>query len=456
MSRTPFARILLVDDDEDARALMARALRGLGHQIIEAADGAEALRLDLGTFDAVLTDVQMPAVGGREVLAAVSRVSRAIPVVVFTGFATPEGAIDLISEGAYDYLPRPVEIPRLKLILQRALEWRTLMLENDSLRSARPSAPQETLVGTSPAMLDVYRVIAQVAPTSVSVLIAGESGTGKELIARMIHRRSGRTGQFLTVGVASLPEEALIAELFGEQGRPGLFERSAGATLLLDEVDALGARAQAKLLSVLEERAMVHPDGTKVPVDVRVLATTSRDLYDEQDAGRFRSDLLFRLQMVTVTVPPLSARRDDIPVLVDHFLRHYAAAMGRPAPVLAPDARAALLAYDWPGNVRELAQVVQQAVLLSRGNALLRDDLPSSLRKVTAQPVTADDEAGWPTLSSVERRYIDRVLQHTGGNKTRAAEVLGIDRRTLSRLFARERAQALGVPLSDDADADQD
>jgi DNA-binding NtrC family response regulator len=184
-------------------------------------------------------------------------------------------------------------------------------------------------------------------------------------------------------------------------------------------------------------------------VDVRVLATTCRDLFDEQDAGRFRSDLLFRLQMVTVTVPPLSARRDDILVLVEHFLRHYATAMGRPAPVLAPDARAALLAYDWPGNVRELAHVVQQAVLLSRGNALLRDDLPASLRKATAAPAVAEDEAGWPTLAAVERRYIDRVLQHTGGNKTRAAEVLGIDRRTLSRLFARERAEG-GDPTVDD------
>jgi DNA-binding NtrC family response regulator len=449
MSRTAAARVLLVDDDEDARALLARALRSLGHQLVEAADGAEAIRLDLSSFDVVLTDVQMPAVGGREVLAAVTRVSRAIPVVVFTGFATPEGAIDLIAEGAYDYLPRPVEIPRLKIVLQRALEWRSLMLENRSLRGAHPSAPQETLVGTSPAMLDVYRVIAQVAPTAVSVLIAGESGTGKELIARMIHRRSGRPGPFLSVGVASLPEDALIAELFGEPDRPGLFERSVGATLLLDEVDALGARAQAKLLGVLEERAMVRADGTKVPVDVRVLATTCRDLFDEQDAGRFRSDLLFRLQMVTVTVPPLSARRDDILVLVDHFLRHYATAMGRPAPVLAPDARAALLAYDWPGNVRELAHVVQQAVLLSRGNALLRDDLPASLRKASAAPAVVEDEAGWPTLAAVERRYIDRVLQHTGGNKTRAAEVLGIDRRTLSRLFARERAEG-GEPTADD------
>ncbi|MFO0605196.1 MAG: sigma-54 dependent transcriptional regulator [Polyangiales bacterium] len=443
MTRPTSARILLVDDDEDARALMARALRGIGHQVIEAADGAEALRLDLGTFDAVLTDVQMPAVGGREVLAAVARASRAIPVVVFTGFATPEGAIDLIAEGAYDYLPRPVELPRLRLVLQRALDWRALTLENDSLRSnARPaSTSTDVLVGTSPAMLDVYRVIAQVAPTAVPVLIAGESGTGKELIARMIHRRSGRTGAFLTVGVSALPEDALLAELFGGDGRPGLFERSPGATVLLDEVDALGARAQAKLLAVLEERAVVGVDGAKVPIDVRVLATTSRDLLDEQDAGRFRSDLLFRLQMVTITVPPLAARRDDIPVLVDHFLRHYAAAMGRPAPVLAPDARAALLSYDWPGNVRELAQVIQQAVLLSRGNALLRDDLPASLRKVNAPPVAAEGEAGWPTLAAVERRYIDRVLQHTGGNKTRAAEVLGIDRRTLSRLFARERAE---------------
>ena len=442
MTRPPTARILLVDDDEDARALMARALRGMGHQVIEAADGAEALRLDLGTFDAVLTDVQMPAVGGREVLAAVGRASRAIPVVVFTGFATPEGAIDLIADGAYDYLPRPVELPRLRLVVQRALDWRALTLENDTLRNARPaSASPDVLVGTSPAMLDVYRVIAQVAPTAVPVLIAGESGTGKELIARMIHRRSGRTGPFLTVGVATLPEDALLTELFGGDGRPGLFERSPGATVLLDEVDALGARAQARLLAVLEERAITAVDGARSPIDVRVLATTSRDLLDGQDAGRFRSDLLFRLQMVTITVPPLDARRDDIPVLVDHFLRHYAAAMGRPAPVLAPDARAALLSYDWPGNVRELAQVIQQAVLLSRGNALLRDDLPASLRKVAAAPVAAEDEAGWPTLAAVERRYIDRVLQHTGGNKTRAAEVLGIDRRTLSRLFARERAE---------------
>ncbi len=445
------ARLLLVDDEEDARAMMARALRATGYQVVEAADGAEALRLDLATFDAVLTDVQMPSVGGRELLAAVRRASRAIPVVVFTNFATPEGAIDLISEGAYDYLPRPVEFARLRLVAQRALDWRALMLENDSLRNARPSnASRDALVGTSPAMLEVYRVIAQVAPTAVPVLIAGESGTGKELIARMIHRRSGRPGPFLTVGVGALPEDALLAELFGEPARPGLIERSPGATVLLDEVDALGARAQAKLLSILEERAITTADGARAPADVRVLATTHRDLLDEQDAGRFRSDLLIRLQMVTVTVPPLAARRDDIPVLIDHFLGHFASALGRTAPVLAPDARAALLAYDWPGNVRELAQVIQQAVLLSRGNALLRDDLPAALRKVSAAPSAAADEAGWPTLATVERRYIDRVLQHTGGNKTRAAEVLGIDRRTLSRLFARERAEQANHDPQDD------
>jgi DNA-binding NtrC family response regulator len=442
MLRSNPVRILLVDDDEDARAMMARTLRSLGHQVIEAADGAEALRLELGTFDLVITDVQMPAVGGREVLAAVRRVSSAIPVVMFTSFATPESAIDLIAAGAYDYLPRPVELARLRLVVQRALDWRALTLENNSLRSTHPTAAaSEVLVGTSPAMLEVYRVIAQVAPTSVPVLIAGESGTGKELIARMIHRRSGRTGPFLVLGVGSLPEDALFLELFGASGRPGLFERAPGGTLLLDEVDALGAHAQSQLLTVLEEHAFTASDGSRRPLDTRVLATTTRDLLDEQDAGRFRSDLLFRLQMVTLTVPPLAARRDDIPVLIDHFLRHYAAAMGRPTPVLAPDARAALLAYDWPGNVRELAHVIQQAVLLSRGNALLRDDLPTSLRRTNPTVVNIDEEAGWPTLATIERRYIDRVLQHTGGNKTRAAEILGIDRRTLSRLFARERAE---------------
>ena len=457
MSRNTSARLLLIDDDDDSRGMMARALRQQGHQVVEAADGAEALRLDLVGFDVVLTDLQMPSVGGREVLAAVRRVSKVTPVIAFTAYANAENAIDLISEGAYDYVPRPVDISRLRVLVQRALEWRALMQENSSLKGAevRTSTREPLLVGTSPAMLDVYKVVAQVAPTSVSVLIAGESGTGKELIARTIHRRSGRTGPFLAMNVAALPEPVLLAELFGDaaSGRRGMLAEAAGGTLFLDEVEDLGPKAQGMLLKALEERN-VDGQGTG---EVRIIAATSRDLQEESAAGRFRADLLFRLQVVTVTVPPLTARREDIPVLVDHFLHHYASALGRAAPVLAPDARAALMDYDWPGNVRELAQAVERALVLSRGNAILKEDLPAAVRNLTQlrNPGTNLD-TDWPTLAVVERRYIDRVLQHTSGNKTRAAEVLGIDRRTLSRLFARERAQALASTSTDGADAQDD
>jgi DNA-binding NtrC family response regulator len=463
MNRSPIARILLVDDDEDSRSMMARALRQVGHNVIEAAEGAEACAFDLTAFDVVLTDLQMPQVSGQEVLAAVKKTSPETPVIAFTAYANAENALDLMGAGAYDYVPRPVDLARLKLLVLRALEWRALVRENSSLResAARPAQREHALVGTSPAMLDVYKIVAHVAPTLASVLIVGESGTGKELVARTIHRRSGRTGPFVSVGAPTLPEGTLLAELFGREtptgSRRGMIEEAAGGTLFIDEIDALGARAQAQLVRLLEERVIQREDGTAaIPVDVRLVAATGRDLSEEAAAGRFRSDLMFRLQVVTVAVPPLTARREDIPVLVDHFLHHYASVLGRAAPALAPDARRALLDYDWPGNVRELAQAVERALVLARGGAILKDDLPASVRQhhsVDASGQGLDND--WPALAVVERRYIDRVLQHTGGNKTRAAEVLGIDRRTLSRLFARERAQALGAPLSDD-DADQD
>ncbi len=461
MNRPISARLLLVDDDEDSRSMMARALRQAGHQVVEAADGSEALGFDLSAFDVVLTDLQMPQVSGQEVLAAVKKASSDTPVIAFTAYANAENALDLMAAGAYDYLPRPVDLARLKHLVLRAIEWRALVRENSSLRegAARPSPREQALVGTSPAMLEVYKMVAQVAPTSASVLIVGESGTGKELIARTIHRRSGRAGPFVALSAAALPEGALITELFGQEGaagvRKGMLEDAPGATLFIDEIDALGPKVQAQLLKLIEDRAITREGGTTpVPVDVRLVAATGRDLHEESAAGRFRSDLLFRLQVVTVTVPPLTARREDIPVLVDHFLQHYAAVLGRPVPALAPDARRALLDYDWPGNVRELAQIVERALVLARGGAILKDDLPASVRQHRTHDAPGQGlDTDWPALAVVERRYIDRVLQHTGGNKTRAAEVLGIDRRTLSRLFARERAQAL-VAAHADAEAD--
>lgn len=461
MNRSPSARLLLVDDDDDSRSMMARALRQVGHQVVEAEDGSEAKTFDLAAFDVVLTDLQMPRVSGQEVLAAVKAASPDTPVIAFTAYANAENALDLMAAGAYDYLPRPVDLTRLKHLVQRALEWRALVRENSSLREGAPSsaAREQSLVGTSPAMLEVYKVIAQVAPTGASVLIVGESGTGKEFVARTIHRRSGRGGPFVSVAASALPEGALAAELFGREdaagARKGMFEEAAEGTLYIDEIESLGPAIQARLLRFIEERAITREGGgASVPLDVRLVVASSRDLEEESASGRFRSDLLFRLQVVTLTVPPLTARREDIPVLVDHFLGHYAAVLGRPVPTLAPDARRALMDYDWPGNVRELAQSVERALVLARGRAILKDDLPASVRQHrSAEGAGAGLDTDWPQLAVVERRYIDRVLQHTGGNKTRAAEVLGIDRRTLSRLFARERAQGL-ASLANNSDQD--
>ncbi|MBL8605315.1 MAG: sigma-54-dependent Fis family transcriptional regulator [Myxococcales bacterium] len=452
-------RVLLVDDDDDARAIMARTLRGVGHQVVEATDGDEALAFDLTTFDIILSDLQMPRVGGRDVLAAARAQSPLTPVVIFTAYANAEGALDLLTLGAYDYLPRPVDLTRLKLLVLRASEWRRLQLENAALRqqqqrpTQRPGDPQ--LVGTSPAMLNVYKVVAQVAPTTAPVLLVGEAGTGKELLARTIHQRSGRAGPFLSVSCATLPEAVLTHELFGYEagavpgipgGKRSLFEEAHEGTLFIDDLEAMPPKVQALLRKVLEEKAVRHV-GSQQPIgiDTRLVTATRADLTREVARGDFREDLLFRLQVVTVQVPPLSARREDVPLLVEHFLQHYAALLGRSAPMLAGDARQILLDYDWPGNVRELAQTVERAMLLARGNVILKDDLPNALRHADAKAHPTDGlDTDWPTLSVVERRYIDRVLQHTGGNKTRAAEVLGIDRRTLSRLFARERATGEG------------
>ncbi len=440
-----------MDDDDDSRSMMARALRQVGHQVIEAEDGAEARGFDLTAFDVVLTDLQMPRASGQEVLAAVKQASPDTPVIAFTAYANAESALDLMGAGAYDYIPRPIDLSRLKHLVQRALEWRALVRENNTTRDATPStAPKEqTLVGTSPAMLEVYKVIAQVAPTAASVLVVGEPGSGKELVARTIHRRSGRTGAFVTVSASTLPEASVVADVFGREDAAGahlgLFDEAAGGTLFVDEIETFGPTVQARLLKFLEDRAITREgSSTSVPLDVRLVVASSQDLEEETASGRFRSDLLFRLQVVTLTVPPLRARREDVPVLVDHFLNHYAAVLGRPVPTLAPDARRALTDYDWPGNVRELAQAVERALVLARGRAILKDDLPASVRQHRPSDGSGVGlDTDWPALSVVERRYIDRVLQHTGGNKTRAAEVLGIDRRTLSRLFARERAQGL-------------
>jgi transcriptional regulator with PAS, ATPase and Fis domain len=316
-------------------------------------------------------------------------------------------------------------------------------------------------------MLSVYKTVAHVAPTTATVLIVGESGTGKELVARAIHSKSPRSGKpFTAINCGALPESILESELFGhERGsftgasatKRGLFEEAKGGTLFLDEIGEIGPKMQVQLLRVLQEAEIRRVGAAEtIKVDARVVAATNRDLKNEVAVGRFREDLLFRLQVVTVRVPPLRERRGDIPILIRHFIARHAERLGRPAPHVAPEVYEMLESYDFPGNVRELSHIIERAMLLAREAVITGSDLPPEVARAwTEQGATDPTRMGsladdWPTLSVLERRYIDRVLSRTGGNKTRAADVLGIDRRTLNRMFARERASEEGKQLSDE------
>lgn len=445
----PAARLLLVDDDQDSRSLMARALRAAGHQVVEADDGAEAVEFDLDAFDVVLVDLQMPRMGGAEVLRRVRQRSATTPVIVFTGFADAQDALELIAEGAWDYLQRPVDLARLRGLVADALAWRSTQRDAAQGRGEVKAREGHGLIGTSPAMVEVYRVIAHLAGSSAPAVFVGERGTGKELLARTLHARSGRGGPFTVVDCAALGEDALARELFGEPGRPGCLADATGATVLLRNAQAMSPRLQTQVQRALDEQAARRGGSTAEP---RVLASVRV----ERGAAEPPPAVLGR-HAVTVSVPALTARREDLPALIDHFVAHYASVLGRPTPRLSPDARQCLTAHAWPGNVGELSRAIEHATTHLRGDAVVRGDLPVGVGAPAPLQVVAGPASGdWPTLAAVERRYIDQVLHHTRGNKTRAAEVLGIDRRTLSRLFARERdALRAGAEGDDDHDDDE-
>ncbi len=459
------ANVLLLEDDQTLASLLARVLRTEGYRVDlleRAEDMPPAPRL--ATYDVVLSDIHLAGgTNGHDVLRRMRRDASSVPVILMTAFADVEGAMSAVSDGAYEYLPKPIEPQQLKRMVSEAIARRRLAGSQPTGVARPPSPPaaantdrESKIVGASSSMIEVYKTVAQVAPTTSTVLIIGESGTGKELVARAIHAKSPRSARpFVAVNCAALPESILESELFGhERGaftganatKRGLFEEASGGTLLLDEIGEISPKMQVQLLRVLQEGEFRRVGGAEtIKVDVRVVAATNRDLKAEVAAGRFREDLFFRLQVVTVRVPPLRERKEDLPLLVEHFLARHAERLGRPVPRVAPEVLEALKAYDFPGNVRELSHAMERAILLAREGVVTATDLPpeipSSWKASVGKTTTglADD---WPALAVVERRYIDRVLARTGGNKTRAAEVLGIDRRTLNRMFARERAAA--------------
>jgi two-component system, NtrC family, response regulator AtoC len=462
------AHVLLFEDDDTLAGLLARVLRtdGCHVDVLDNADETPG-PAKLARYDVVLSDIHLAnETSGHEVLKRVRAASPTTPVILMTAYADIEGAMNAVGEGAYDYLAKPIEPTELKRMVAEAIARRKLAQAGQEPAPRAGTPPVTQIVGTTASMLAVYKTVAHVAPTTATVLIVGESGTGKELVARAIHAKSPRTNKpFVAINCGALPESILESELFGhERGsftgasatKHGLFEEAKGGTLFLDEIGEISPKMQVQLLRVLQEGEVRRVGAAEtIKVDARVVAATNRDLKTEVASGRFREDLLFRLQVVTVHVPPLRERRGDIPLLIRHFIARHADRLGRPQPRVAPEVHEMLGAYAFPGNVRELSHILERALLLAREGVVTGSDLPPDVTAAWAQHGAGAGSLGslaedWPTLAVLERRYIDRVLSRTGGNKTRAAEVLGIDRRTLNRMFARERAAQRGQSLTDE------
>jgi len=444
--------LLVADDDEVARELLAEVLTSEGYRVRVAAGGAESVRLaETEPIDLALIDLRMPDLDGLAVLKRLTTSQPGLPVVILTAFASIETAIEAVRAGAYDYLSKPFRMEEIKVVVRRTLEARRLARENLQYRHELKERYRfENLVGQSHQMVEIYKLVARVATLDTTVLIQGETGTGKELVARAIHYASPRAERpFVVVDCAALPETLFESELFGhERGaftgalatRRGLLETSSGGTCFLDEIGELTAPLQAKLLRTLQERAVRRVGGSEpIPVDVRIVAATNRDLRKLVVDGAFRDDLYYRLNVVTLTVPPLRERPQDIPLLAQHFLDKFARAAGRPVKRLAPEALAVLVGHRWLGNVRELEHAIERAVALSSSEMLLPDDFPPNLRR---EPESLPSlPASRMTLEEVKRWYLNKVLEEAGGNKLRAAELLGIDRRTLYRILERQTTE---------------
>jgi DNA-binding NtrC family response regulator len=441
-------RVLVVDDDRGMCELLHDRLERRGFDVVWRTSPSEALDLvTAGALDAVVTDIQMGELDGLDLCARIAANRPDVPVIVITAFGSLETAIGAIRSGAHDFVPKPFEIEELVLRLSRAIEQGRLREEVKRLRERVAEAEGATeLLGESAPMRQLRSVIARLAASDAAVLLTGESGTGKEVVARLLHRQSARSaGPFVAVNCAALPGELLESELFGHvrgaftgarTDRRGLLLEAAGGTLFLDEVGDLTPALQPKLLRALEERR-VRPLGSnaELEVDARILAATNRDLEAAVEEGRFRSDLLFRLDVVGLELPPLRARGGDVLLLAQHFVERLAGRTGKKVLGVSRGAAEALASYTWPGNVRELQNCIERALALTQHEEIVVEDLPERIRDYRSEHlvVAGHDPSELVPMEVVERRYIARVLEAVGGNKTMAARILGFDRKTLYR-----------------------
>jgi len=441
-------KIILVVDDDDAHRTMLRTLvGGWGYDIVEANDGSTAIeRVQEQPFDLILMDIRMLKVSGLQALERIKAFNPAIPVTIMTAYSSVETAVEALKKGAYDYLTKPLDFDKLRLTIERAMEHTRLKEENRLLKeSLGKHFDMQNIIGRSPAMISLLETVAHVAPSEATVMITGESGTGKELIAGVIHHNSPRKdGPFVKINCAAITETLLESELFGhEKGaftgadrrKEGRFYQANQGSIFLDEVSEMPLTMQVKLLRVLQERELTRVGGEKViPVDVRVIAATNKDLVDLKNKGLFREDLYYRLNVVSLEIPPLTKRRDDIPLLARHFLEIFVDKNKKEIKGFTPKAMDQLIRYDWPGNVRELMNAIERAVVLARTDYLDDQDF-SILQPLLQQPAPAlsdFDNIDIP-LEEVEKAAILRILESVAGNKSEAARRLGITRKTLHK-----------------------
>ena len=449
--------VLVIDDESGILETLEILLRNEGFAPHMALGGKAGLeKIELLSPDIVLTDVRMPQVGGVEILAAARTHDPDTPVILMTAQATLQSAMQAVNEGAYYYIQKPFRNDELLAILRRAAEHRMLRVENTTLKREirkRDRSASGAPIGSNRRWLEVLRLAEAVAPTESTVLLMGESGTGKEVVARYIHDLSRRSNaSFLSINCGALPEGLLESELFGHvkgsftgavKDKSGLFTAAAGGTFFLDEIGETTPATQVKLLRVLQHREVIPVGATESqPIDTRILAATNRDLEEEIKRGTFRRDLFYRLNVIAVHLPPLRQRTDDIPVLAESFLQRHAEQRNEPLRHLTDLAMEALQSYSWPGNVRELENAMERAVILTTGESIDVAALPERVTERRAEPLVQERTAPNPTMETIERAYILWVLQSEQGNKTRAAEVLGIDPSTLHRKLSRFGVEA--------------
>ena len=445
------ATVLVVDDEKSILDLAAAALEKAGHDVRCEMTMTDALRqVRSSDLDVVLTDLRIGDEDGLELCEQAIALRPDIPVVVMTGYSTIEAAIGALRAGAYDFITKPLEPEALEAAVRRAAEHRALTKEIERLRrQVEGPITDFGMVGRSPAMRRVFDLIDRIGDSDATVLITGESGTGKELVAKALHKQSRRGGPFVAINCAAMPAQLLESELFGhvkgaftdaKRARDGLFVEAHGGTLFLDEIGEMDMAMQPKLLRALQERkARPVGAGQEKEFDTRIVAATNRDLEDDVEDGRFREDLYYRVNVVGIQLPPLRARGHDVLRLGQVFVEQFAENTGRNVTGISQPAAERLLEYDWPGNVRELENCMERAVTLARFEELTVEDLPERIRKYQSSRVIIDtqDPDEMPSLETLERRYVHRVLKVVGGNKTQAAKVLGVDRRTLYRKLER-------------------